>query len=63
MEELGSLIGLITVKDVLKFIAVERDISSPSWNGLRGVDVLFQEAWMWILQLLQGGMNWCHVAL
>ncbi|KAF8518751.1 Cl-channel protein [Gautieria morchelliformis] len=58
VEELGSLIGLITVKDVLKFIAIERGAATPSWNDRRGLDVLLGEAWMWISQSLERCASW-----
>jgi hypothetical protein len=63
VEEFGTLMGLITVKDVLKFIAVERGASSPSWNDRRGLDVLLEEAWLWIRQLLQRWVNCCRSPL
>lgn len=50
--------GLITVKDVLKFIAVERGIPTPSWNDRRGLDVLFGEAWMWISHSWERCLTW-----
>ncbi|KAF8520392.1 Cl-channel protein [Hysterangium stoloniferum] len=52
VEERGSLVGLITVKDVLKFIAMERGASSPSWNHQGGVGDMFEEAWSWISSFL-----------
>lgn len=52
VEERGSLVGLITVKDVLKFIAMERGASSPSWNHQAEVGDMFDEAWSWISSFL-----------
>jgi len=58
VEEHGSLMGLITVKDVLKFIATERGTHTPSWNDRRGLDGLLEEVWMWISQAVERGIDW-----
>ena len=46
LEERGSLIGLITVKDVLTFIAME-GAYSPKLNYQRRAEDIFDEAWSW----------------
>jgi chloride channel 3/4/5 len=58
VEEHGSLVGLITVKDVLKFIATERGTPTPSWNDRRGLDGLLEEVWIWISHLVERGVDW-----
>jgi chloride channel 3/4/5 len=50
VEYHGSLAGLITVKDVLRFI-VSSEHSHPTndsvWNDPGGLDGLLEEAWLW----------------
>ncbi|KIJ49687.1 hypothetical protein M422DRAFT_777607 [Sphaerobolus stellatus SS14] len=51
VEERGILVGLITVKDVLKFVAMERGGTSASYANRRRLDpTLFEEGWGWCSQ-------------
>jgi len=47
VEDHGSLVGLVTVKDVLRFIATEKPgaYDEPSWDERGGVDGLLEEVW------------------
>lgn len=55
VEKVGSLVGLITVKDVLRFIA-QREAEEASLGTSRrgtGLDGLLEEAWFWVLERLR----------
>jgi len=47
VEDHGSLVGLVTVKDVLRFIAKEKPGAhdEPSWDERGGLDGLLDEIW------------------
>ena len=47
VEDHGVLSGLVTVKDVLKFIAMEKPDHRPSWDERGGLDGLLEEVWTW----------------
>ncbi|XP_006460707.1 hypothetical protein AGABI2DRAFT_185057 [Agaricus bisporus var. bisporus H97] len=47
VEDHGVFAGLVTVKDVLKFIATEKLDHGPSWDERGGLDGLLEEAWTW----------------
>ena len=47
VEEHGTLVGLVTVKDVLKFVAMEKPDSYPSWDERGGLDGVLEEIWNW----------------
>lgn len=47
VEEKGALIGLVTVKDVLRFIAKEKPDHEPSWDERGGLDGLLEELLTW----------------
>ena len=44
VEQHGQLVGLVTVKDVLRFIATEHPDDS-SWDGRASLDDLVEETW------------------
>ncbi|KAF5380634.1 hypothetical protein D9615_004751 [Tricholomella constricta] len=46
VENHGVLTGLVTVKDVLKFIATKPS-HEPSWDDRGGLDGLLEEMWTW----------------
>ena len=51
VEDHGTLAGLVTVKDVLKFTAMEKPDSDASWDELRGgLDGLLEEAYTWTMR-------------
>ncbi|KAJ7594451.1 Cl-channel protein [Mycena floridula] len=47
VEDHGQLVGLVTVKDVLRFIATEKPDREPSWDERGGLDGLLEEVWTW----------------
>ncbi|KAG6824582.1 hypothetical protein H0H93_001860, partial [Arthromyces matolae] len=46
VENHGVMTGLVTVKDVLKFIAT-KPVREPSWDDRGGLDGLLEEVWTW----------------
>ncbi|KAF9527309.1 Cl-channel protein [Crepidotus variabilis] len=52
VEDHGVLSGLVTVKDVLKFIATEKPDHRPSWDERGGLDGLLEELWTWASERL-----------
>jgi chloride channel 3/4/5 len=46
VESQGILVGLVTVKDVLKFMATSH-VHEPSWDERGGLDGLLEELWRW----------------
>ena len=62
MENHGQLSGLVTVKDVLRFTATERqDLRSP-WSEQR-FDSLVDEARTWTGDLAEDAMSWARQLL
>jgi chloride channel 3/4/5 len=47
VEDRGMLCGLVTVKDVLRYIATEKPGHRPSWDERGGLDGLLEELWNW----------------
>ncbi|KAJ7121295.1 Cl-channel protein [Mycena crocata] len=47
VEDHGVLAGLVTVKDVLRWIAVEKPEREPSWDERGGLDGILEELWKW----------------
>lgn len=59
VENHGELVGLVTVKDVLRFTAAERhDLRSP-WSEQR-FDSLVDEAREWTGDLAEDALAWCR---
>jgi len=52
------LSGLVTVKDVLKFIATEKPDHRPSWDEWGGLDGLLEEVWMWATKIVSKVLLW-----
>ena len=54
------LAGLVTVKDVLKFTAMEKPDGDASWDELRGgLDGLLEEAYTWTVKVVDTVVSWC----
>lgn len=51
VETRSILVGLLTVKDVLKFIALERG-SALSWDAHRNSGEIYEEASMWFTDFI-----------
>lgn len=58
VEDHGVLAGLVTVKDVLKFIATEKLDHRPSWDERGGLDGLLEEMWTWGSRLASNMLEW-----
>ena len=55
------LAGLVTVKDVLKFTAMEKSGGDASWDELRGgLDGLLEEAYTWTVRVVDTVASWCR---
>ncbi|KAJ7091935.1 Cl-channel protein [Mycena belliarum] len=52
VEDHGVLAGLVTVKDVLRWIAVEKPEREQSWDERGGLDGLLEEVWTWATGVL-----------
>ncbi|KJA27826.1 hypothetical protein HYPSUDRAFT_34980 [Hypholoma sublateritium FD-334 SS-4] len=63
VEDHGVLSGLVTVKDVLKFIATEKPDHRPSWDERGGLDGLLEEVWTWANGKLSRILHWSRRVL
>ncbi|KZP34403.1 Cl-channel protein [Athelia psychrophila] len=64
VEDHGKLVGLVTVKDVLKFMAMEQhdgNRSAESWDELRGgLGDLVEESRTWSGRVAENCVAWCR---
>ncbi|KAJ7282794.1 Cl-channel protein [Mycena rebaudengoi] len=58
VEDHGVLVGLVTVKDVLRWIAVEKPEREPSWDERGGLDGMLEEIWTWFSQFGHTVVSW-----
>lgn len=58
VEDYGALVGLVTVKDVLRFTAIGKPESEPSWDERGGLDGMLEEIWSWAVRVLQRATWW-----
>jgi hypothetical protein len=58
VEDHGVLSGLVSVKDVLKFIATEKLDQRPSWDERGGLDGLLEEIWTWASRQVSNVLHW-----
>lgn len=61
VEDRGTLVGLVTVKDVLKFMAMEKPDGdhSESWDELRGgLDGLLEGSYTWSGRMADNCVSW-----
>jgi len=58
VEDRGMISGLVTVKDVLRFIATEKPGHRPSWDERGGLDGLLEELWNWGSALRDRVVSW-----
>ncbi|KAF8871252.1 voltage-gated chloride channel [Gymnopilus junonius] len=63
VENHGTLSGLVTVKDVLKFIATEKPDYRPSWDERGGLDGLLEEVWTWASTIISRTVLWSRRVL
>lgn len=59
VEHHGRLVGLVTVKDVLRYIATQRHYS-PSWSERVGSEGMLQEMLSWINAQFRSVHSWCR---
>lgn len=57
VEDHGVLTGLVTVKDVLRFIATLPS-REPSWDDRGGLDGLLEEVWRWVEDVTNRIVSW-----
>ncbi|KAG2101302.1 chloride channel [Suillus discolor] len=57
VEEHGSLKGLVTVKDVLRFNAVEQPVGDLHWDGGE-LEAILDVIWMWAVGIANTSINW-----
>ena len=62
MEDHGMLAGLVTVKDVLRFIATENLDHSPSFDERGGIDGLLEDSGVarWISGIIRRAESWSN---
>jgi hypothetical protein len=58
VENHGELVGLVTVKDVLRFTAIHKAASEPSWMECSGIDEVLEESLKWLSGTLVQILNW-----
>lgn len=58
VEDHGVLAGLVTVKDVLRFIATEKPDQEPSWDERGGLDGMLEEVWTWASGAVYRIVSW-----
>ncbi|KAJ7212919.1 Cl-channel protein [Mycena pura] len=58
VEDHGVLAGLVTVKDVLRWIAIEKPEREPSWDERGGLDGMLEEVWTWAAGVLEPILLW-----
>ncbi|KAF8904974.1 chloride channel [Mucidula mucida] len=58
VEDHGMLTGLVTVKDVLRFIATEKPDHGPSFDERGGLDGILEEVWTWTMGVVHRVVAW-----
>ncbi|ESK90859.1 voltage-gated chloride channel [Moniliophthora roreri MCA 2997] len=58
VEDHGALVGLVTVKDVLRFTATEKLNHEPSWDERGGLDGILEEVWSWATEIVYRVTSW-----
>lgn len=57
VEEHGLLKGLVTVKDVLRFNAVEQPVGDLHWNTGE-LEAILDVIWNWAVGIADTSINW-----
>ncbi|KAH8806845.1 Cl-channel protein [Flagelloscypha sp. PMI_526] len=57
VEERGALVGLVTVKDVLRFIATEKLDHDLTWDERGGLDAILSELWRAVSSVFDGARS------
>ncbi|KAJ7049658.1 Cl-channel protein [Mycena amicta] len=63
VEDHGVLAGLVTVKDVLRWIAIEQPEREPSWDERGGLDGMLEEVWSWASAIFLPVLSWSRKLL
>ncbi|KII92648.1 hypothetical protein PLICRDRAFT_37425 [Plicaturopsis crispa FD-325 SS-3] len=58
VEDHGTLTGLVTVKDVLRFIALEKPGGESYWDDRGGLETVFEERWRSATGVAAGLSRW-----
>jgi len=59
VEDHGTLVGLVTIKDVLKYTVTETGESRSAWNDPR-FEGFVEETWSWTSFQLSSVVSWCR---
>lgn len=59
MEEHGTLKGLVTVKDVLRFNAAEQPAGDLQWDAGE-LEAILDVMWRWVAGVVQTSIDWCR---
>ncbi|KAI0081975.1 Cl-channel protein [Panus rudis PR-1116 ss-1] len=59
VEDHGTLVGLVTIKDVLRFTLSEGRSKHNAWDPEQ-FEGFMEEAWEWTTHRLQGAVSWCR---
>ncbi|KIJ60010.1 hypothetical protein HYDPIDRAFT_99474, partial [Hydnomerulius pinastri MD-312] len=59
VEELGSLKGLVTVKDVLRFSATEKSEGDQQWDAGE-FEAVLEVVWNWAAEIVDRSLEWCR---
>jgi chloride channel 3/4/5 len=59
VEEHGSLKGLVTVKDVLRFNAAEERDGDLEWDAGE-LEAILDVMWKWVAEIALTSMEWCR---
>ncbi|KAG2112083.1 chloride channel [Suillus clintonianus] len=59
VEEHGSLKGLVTVKDVLRFNATEQPIGDLQWD-VGELEAILDVMWNWAIGIAETSIEWCR---
>lgn len=62
VEDHGVLVGLVTVKDVLRFRAMEKPESYPSWDERGDLDGILEQIWTTTTSLWSTVVRWSRRA-
>ena len=59
MEDHGALVGLVTVKDVLRYTLTEAgEVRSP-WDEHQ-FEGIIEETWTWVTTRTDAAFSWCR---
>lgn len=59
VEDQGVLVGLVTVKDVLRFTLMEHSLNHSSWTGAE-FEGIIEEVWTWMSDRFFAFISYCR---